>query len=220
MWKFTYHFIHLLIYIITKPLFRYKAIGTRHIPKKGGAILASNHASYVDPFFVGLGVVRRINYLAKKELFSSRVTSYFLRNLFRVIPIDREQMDRTTLKTIYGHLRSNEILLMFPEGTRSYDGSLQEAKMGIGMIAYNTQAPIIPVYISGSHAILPRDAKRVHLKQCSVYFGSPVNLDELYTQRKSKELYKTISENIMESIGKLQEKAKQDNMALETRATH
>jgi len=220
MWKFTYHFIHLLIYIITKPLFRYKAIGTRHIPKKIGAILASNHASYVDPFFVGLGVVRRINYLAKKELFSSRVASYFLRNLFRVIPIDREQMDRTTLKTIYGHLRSNEILLMFPEGTRSYDGSLQEAKMGIGMIAYNTQVPIIPVYISGSHAILPRDAKRVHLKQCSVYFGSPLNLDEFYKQRKSKELYKTISENIMESIGKLQEKAKQDNRGLETGATH
>ena len=220
MWKFTYHFIHLLIYIITKPLFRYKAIGTRHIPKKGGAILASNHASYVDPFFVGLGVVRRINYLAKKELFSSRVTSYFLRNLFRVIPIDREQMDRTTLKTIYGHLRSNEILLMFPEGTRSYDGSLQEAKMGIGMIAYNTQVPIIPVYISGSHAILPRDDKRVHLKQCSVYFGPPINLDGFYKQRKSKELYKTISDNIMSSIGKLQEKAKQDNRGSETGATH
>mgnify|MGYP001818010303 CR=1 FL=1 len=220
MWKFTYHFIHLLIYIITKPLFRYKAIGTRHIPKKGGAILASNHASYVDPFFVGLGVVRRINYLAKKELFSSKVTSYFLRNLFRVIPIDREQMDRTTLKTIYGHLRSNEILLMFPEGTRSYDGSLQEAKMGIGMIAYNTQVPIIPVYISGSHEILPRDAKRVHFKQCSVYFGPPVNLDALYKQRKSKELYKTISENIMESIGKLQKKAKQGNNGSETGAAH
>ena len=213
MWKFTYHFIHLLIYIITKPLFRYKAIDARHIPKKGGAILASNHASYVDPFFVGLGVVRRINYLAKKELFSNRVTSYFLKNLFRVIPIDREQMDRTTLKTIYRHLRTNEILLIFPEGTRSLDGKLQEAKMGIGMIAYNTQVPIIPVYISGSHEILPRDAKRIHLKQCSVYFGPPVDLDEYYNKQKSKELYKTISENILASIGKLQKKAQEDSSA-------
>lgn len=219
MWKFTYHFIHLLIYIITKPLFRYKAIGTCHIPKKGGAILASNHASYVDPFFVGLGVVRRINYLAKKELFSNSITSYFLKNLFRVIPIDREQMDRSTLKTIYSYLRSNEILLMFPEGTRSFDGRLQEAKIGIGMIAYNTQVPIIPVYISGSHKILPRDAKRVHLKQCSVYFGPPVSLDEFYKQQKSKELYKTISENIMASIGRLQEKSQQDSIGGETSPT-
>ena len=219
MWKFTYHFIHLFIYIVTKPLFRYRAIGTQYIPKKGGAILASNHASYVDPFFVGLGVVRRINYLAKKELFSNRVTSYFLRNLFRTIPIDREQMDRTTLKTIYRLLRSNEVLLMFPEGTRSRDGRLQEAKMGIGMIAYNAQVPVIPVYINGSHHILPRDAKRVHLEQCSVYFGPPVSLGPFYSQRKSKELYKEISEKIMEAIGEQEEEARQHNGACEKSTT-
>ena len=215
MWKFTYHFIHLLIYIVAKPLFRFKASGIQYIPKKRGAILASNHVSYVDPFFVGLGVVRRINYLAKKELFSNMVASYFLRNLFRTIPIDREQMDRTTLKTIYRLLQSNEVLLMFPEGTRSFDGRLQEAKMGIGMIAYNARVPIIPVYINGSHEILPRNANRVHLKPCSVYFGPPVNLEPFYSQRKSKELYKEISEKIMEAIGALEEKAHQHNGACE-----
>ncbi len=209
MWKFTYHFIHLFIYIITKPLFRYKAFGTQNIPKSGSAILASNHTSYADPFFVGLGVVRRINYLAKKELFKNKLNSYFLRNLFRTIPIDREQMERATLRTIYRLLNANEILLMFPEGTRSFDGKLQEAKIGIGMIAYNTQVPVIPVYVNGSHEILPRNAKRVYFKRCSVYFGPPVELNQFYREQKSKELYKAISEKIMEAIAKLEERSHQ-----------
>ena len=211
MWKFTYHFIHLFIYIITKPLFRYRAFGTQNIPKSGAAILASNHTSYADPFFVGLGVVRRINYLAKKELFSNKFNSYFLRKLFRTIPIDREQMERATLRTIYRLLKTKEILLMFPEGTRSFDGKLQEAKIGIGMIAYNAQAPIIPVYVNGSHDILPRDAKRVHFKRCSVFFGPPVELSQFYQMEKSKELYKTISEKIMEAIAKLEEMSNQNS---------
>jgi 1-acyl-sn-glycerol-3-phosphate acyltransferase len=215
MWKFTYHFIHLFIYIITKPLFGYKAFGTQYIPKNGSAILASNHASYADPFFVGLGVIRRINYLAKKELFSNKFYSYFLRNLFRTIPIDREQMERATLRTIYQLLKANEILLMFPEGTRSFDGQLQEAKIGIGMIAYNTQVPIIPVYVKGSHEILPRNAKRIYFKSCSVNFGPPVELKQFYKEKKSKELYKTISEKIMEAIAQLEEAPHQNGQAPE-----
>jgi 1-acyl-sn-glycerol-3-phosphate acyltransferase len=220
MWKFTYHFIHLFIYIITKPLFRYKTFGTRNIPKNGSAILASNHTSYADPFFVGLGVVRRINYLAKKELFTNKFSSYFLRNLFRTIPIDREQMEKATLRTIYQLLNANEILLMFPEGTRSFDGKLQQAKIGIGMIAYNSQVPVIPVYVNGSHEILPRNANRVHLKRCSVFFGPPVELSQLYHQKKSKELYKTISEKIMEDIAKLEDISHQHKLSLDRDSTN
>jgi 1-acyl-sn-glycerol-3-phosphate acyltransferase len=167
---------------------------------------------------VGLGVVRRINYLAKKELFSNKVYSYFLRKLFRTIPIDREQMERATLRTIYQLLNTNEILLMFPEGTRSFDGNLQEAKIGIGMIAYNSKVPIIPVYVNGSHDILPRDAKRVYFKRCSVFFGPPVELSRFYQKQKSKELYKEISEKIMEAIAKLEVMSNQNSTFLDSGA--
>lgn len=205
IWKIIYHFLHLLVYIVAKPLFRYRAIATENIPKQGSAIIASNHASYLDPIFAGLGIRRRINYLAKKELFSRKLASYFLRNLLRALPVDRERMDRNTLREIYNLLKTNELVLMFPEGTRTYDGKLNKAKLGIGMIAYNTQVPVIPVYIDGSYTILPRTANSIRFKNCSVYYGPPVDLNAFYSQQRSKELYKAISEKIMDAIRQLEE---------------
>lgn len=206
IWKFIYHFLHVLVYIIAKPLFRYKAVGAEHIPKKGSAILASNHASYLDPLFVGLGVWRRINYLAKKEIFRNMLLNYLLKKLFRSIPVDRDQIKKNTLRIIYQLLRNNEILLMFPEGTRTYDGKLMEPKLGIGMIAYNTQIPVVPVYINGSYNIWSRNSRFIRFKSCSVFFGTPVDLKPYYNQKRSKELYKEISEKIMEGIKELKQK--------------
>jgi len=209
IYKSIYHLLHLLVYIVAKPLFRYRAIGAEYIPRESGAIIASNHASYLDPIFVGLGIWRRLNYLAKKELFSNRVTSFFLKNIFRAHPVDRERMDKNTLRATYGLLKANELVLMFPEGTRTHDGKLNEAKLGIGMIAYNARVPVIPVYIDGSYAILPRRAKSIRLKNCSVYYGAPVDLDALFAERRSKELYRVITEKIMDAIGALEKRASQ-----------
>ena len=207
IWKAVYHFLHLLVYLVAKPLFRYRALGTQHIPKRGSGIIASNHASYLDPILVGLGITRRINYLAKKELFSNRLADYFLRNLLRALPIDRERMDRNTLRETYNLLKANELLLMFPEGTRTYDGKLKQAKMGVGMIAYNTKVPVIPVYVDGSYSIWSRTAKSIHFKKCSVYYGPPVDLQAFYTQQRTKELYKEISDTIMDAISLLEKRA-------------
>lgn len=208
VWKYLYHFIHIPLYVVAKLLFNYRTIGVDHVPKKGSAILASNHASYIDPHFVGLGILRRINYLAKKELFSNALISYFLKNLCRALPVDREHIDRATLRSIYQLLRSDEILLMFPEGTRTYDGKLMEPKSGIGMIAYNTKVPVIPVYVRGSFNIYPRNAKLIRPNPCSVFYGPPVDLKDCYNRKKSKELYKEISVKIMEGIKELEQRAK------------
>ena len=95
--------------------------------------------------------------------------------------------------------------MLFPEGTRSYDGEIGEAKLGIGMIAYNTRVPVIPVYIKGSNRIMPRDSKVIYFKPCSVYYGNPVELEPYYQKKKSKELYREISKKIMEGIRELRE---------------
>jgi 1-acyl-sn-glycerol-3-phosphate acyltransferase len=208
--EWIYHFLYVIIYIIAKSLFSYKAIGAEYIPKRGSAILASNHASYFDPPFVGLGVWRRINYLAKKELFKNRFINYFLFTIVKTIPVDREQMDKHTLKKIYQLLKEDEILLLFPEGTRTYSGDLMEPKMGIGMIAYATKVPVIPVYVNGSYKIFPRNSKLIRLRPCKVFFGPPVNLETYYDQKKSKELYRDISLRIMEGIRELKQKSEEE----------
>lgn len=208
VFKFLYNFLHLIIFIIAKLLFNYKYIGAEYIPKRGSAILASNHASYLDPLLAGLGVWRRINYLAKKELFRNTIVSYVLEKVLRSIPVDREQMDRSTLRRIYQLLGNNEILLLFPEGTRTYDGKLMEPKLGVGMVAYHTKVPVIPVFIHGSYNILSRNSKFIRLKPCLVFYGPPVDLEPYYKKKKSKELYREISEKIMESIEDLEQKNK------------
>jgi len=191
------------------PLFRFTAHGMRHIPERGRIILASNHASNLDPLFVGVAAPRRINYLAKKELFSNRLFGFILRKICSALPVDRDQMDRTTLREIFRLLEHEEMMLVFPEGTRTHDGRLGEAKLGVGLIAHHAKATVIPAYVRGSYEILPRHAKRIHLNRCVVSFGPPVELDALYRQGKSKEVYKRIGDRIMESIRRLEESSRQ-----------
>jgi 1-acyl-sn-glycerol-3-phosphate acyltransferase len=171
-------------------------------------MLASNHASNLDPLFVGTAAPRRIRYLAKKELFSNRFFRFVLLKICGALPVDRDQMDRSTLREVFTLLEREEMLLVFPEGTRTHDGKIGEAKLGVGMIAHRSRATVIPVYLSGSYDILPRHSTRIRCNRCTVRFGTPVGLDELYARGKSKEVYRDIGSRIMESIRKLEDDAK------------
>lgn len=209
IWRILYYITRFTLYCMAVPLFRFTAHGMRHIPERGRIILASNHASNLDPLFVGVAAPRRINYLAKKELFSNRLFGFILRKICSALPVDRDQMDRTTLREIFRLLEHEEMMLVFPEGTRTHDGRLGEAKLGVGLIAHHARATVIPAYVRGSYEILPRHAKRIHLNRCAVSFGPPVELDGLYRQGKSKEVYKLIGDRIMESIRRLEESSRQ-----------
>ncbi len=102
-------------------------------------------------------------------------------------------------------LRKGGILIIFPEGTRSFDGELLEPKIGIGLLAYHSKAPVIPAYIKGANKILPRGSSFIRLKKCSIFYGQPVNLTEYYNSAKDKNIYKAISNRIMEEIRRLKE---------------
>jgi 1-acyl-sn-glycerol-3-phosphate acyltransferase len=168
-------------------------------------LLASNHASYLDPPLVGIGTSRPITYLAKKELFRNPLIGLFLRKLCYCIPVDRDKMDRKTFKEILTVLqRENELMIIFPEGTRTYDGRLQEPKIGAGMIVYLSKAPVIPVYIKGSYDILPKGVKFLKLRPCTVYFGKPMDFNECFSKAHSREVYMEISRKVMEGIAQLE----------------
>lgn len=205
IWRICYYIIRFVLHCLAVPLCRFKAYGTSNIPAQGPIILASNHASNLDPLFIGVAAPRHIHYLAKKELFSNRIFRFVLRRICGALPVDREQMDRSTLREIFNLLERKKILLVFPEGTRTRDGKFGEAKLGVGMIAHHARAIVIPSYIQGSYDILPRDDKRIHLNRCRVFFGPPVALDDLYKAGRTKEVYKRIGSRIMENIRKLAE---------------
>jgi 1-acyl-sn-glycerol-3-phosphate acyltransferase len=152
------------------------------IPREGPLIIASNHASNLDPVVLGSWLVpavdRRIHWLGKKELFDWPVVGWLARN-GGVHPVDRSGSDVEAFRLAKRILDEGHILLVFPEGTRSPTGELQEARDGVALLALRTGAPILPIGIAGSDRVWPRGRKlpkpggRVVMR-----IGSPLRLDE------------------------------------------
>jgi glycerol-3-phosphate dehydrogenase (NAD(P)+) len=147
----------LAVRIILTPFFltylRMKRIGREHIPAEGGVILASNHRSFFDPFVIGTMTRRPVYYVAKKELFAYNRALTWLLNALGAFPIDRHASDQQSIETAKIILDRGEIVLMFPEGTRTRPGSLGRPKRGVGRLALETGAPVVPVAVIGTENI-------------------------------------------------------------------
>ena len=135
------------------------------IPREGPVILAANHASNLDGVILGAWLIpklgRRIHWLGKKELFDWPIVGWAAAN-GGVHPVDRGAADVEAFRLAQRILDEGNILFVFPEGTRSRDGSLQEARDGLAALALRTGAPIVPIGIAGSHEVWPRGQKLPH----------------------------------------------------------
>src|SRR3954454_15534330 len=128
--------------------FRTQRVGREHVPD-GAVILASNHRSFLDPFIVGICLNRPVYFVAKKELFDRRLTGWFL-NCLGAFPIRRGESDEESVETAKQILNRGDALVIFPEGTRIREGSLGRAKRGVGRLALETGAPVVPVAVHGT----------------------------------------------------------------------
>lgn len=196
-----YDVAHFLFYFIFKPLFGFKVVGEENIPQRGPVIIACNHASNLDPVIVGTAMWRRVNFMAKGELFTTPAVGFFLRS-WRSFPISRDQLDKTMLKTILGKLKDGEALGVFPEGTRGDGGELLPAKPGLGLIVSMSRAPVIPVYIKGSFRTLSKKDNMLHLVPLSIYFGKPMEFSAAAVAR-GPERNKQIADEVMAAIAGL-----------------
>src|SRR3954468_24631355 len=132
--------------------FRLSRIGREHIPQEGPVIFASNHRSFLDPFVIGTMVRRPVYYVAKKELFRGRFISWLLSSL-GAFPIERGKGDQDSMATAREILERGDCVLIFPEGTRVRPGPLGRAKRGVGRLALETGAPVVPVAVIGTENI-------------------------------------------------------------------
>src|SRR5215468_8570873 len=138
--------------------FRWRVFNSKRVPLKGPVILASNHASFLDPPLVGSGVHRGINYLARDTLFRFPGVGWLLRK-WNSVPVDREGGGAAGLKAILDRLLAGGAIILFPEGTRSRDGSLQKARSGIGLTVIKSAAPVIPVRVFGTYEAFGRNMR-------------------------------------------------------------
>jgi len=149
-----YSLLRKLAIVVFKIFFAIKIQGKENIPPRGGVILASNHLSYLDPIILGILVPRRMNFIAKEELFEN----FFFRLLITKLgafPVERERMDRTAYQKILDLLKKEEIVVLFPEGTRSVNGKIGQLQSGTARIALKTNVPLVPIIIQGTDKALP-----------------------------------------------------------------
>jgi glycerol-3-phosphate dehydrogenase (NAD(P)+) len=149
---FVYWPTRLAIQPVLMLLFRLQRIGREHIPSEGGLILAPNHRSFLDPWVVGVCLRRPIYFVAKRELFEKRWMGWFL-NALGAFPIRRGESDEEAMETARILVERGEAIMIFPEGTRIRRGSLGEPKRGVGRLALETGAPVVPVAVLGTERI-------------------------------------------------------------------
>jgi 1-acyl-sn-glycerol-3-phosphate acyltransferase len=215
IWNKVYRLINIIVYrmgyfsfkFIYKVFFRMEVYGRENIPSEGACILASNHSSFLDPPIVGTSHSREMYYFARSSLMRHR-SAKILFQLWNCIPVDRDNPSPGTLKQAIHTLKENKALLLFPEGTRSLDGKLQEGKMGIGFIAHKAKVPIIPVYIDGSYEILPKGSKRPRFTKLRVRIGKPLGFQDLYQKKGNDIVYQAISNGVMNVISALRDEVR------------
>src|SRR3954466_5698848 len=151
---------------------RLERIGREHIPATGPVILASNHRSFLDPFVIAVMARRPIYFVAKKELFLFHPVVSWLLSSLGAFPIDRGASDQESMATAKAILERGDIVLMFPEGTRTRPGGLGRPKRGVGRLALESGAPVVPVAVIGTEAV--RRGWRIRPHKVRIRAGRPL----------------------------------------------
>ena len=199
--KTIYWFSRLLWEKVFTCFFGYKVIGREKLLTEGSVLVASNHESFLDPPLVGVMFRDEVFTLARKTLF--RGFGNWLYPRMNAIPIDQEKPDMTSLKKIIKLLRQKNRVVIFPEGARTMDGSIQPAEAGTGLIVARSKAAVQPVRIFGAREALPRGSGKIKFSPITIVIGDPIIFTPKELNAKGRDGYQKISDRIMDEISKL-----------------
>jgi 1-acyl-sn-glycerol-3-phosphate acyltransferase len=175
----TYWVMKALLSPIFYVFWRIKVDGRENIPKSGPAVLAANHQSFCDSFFIPLVVPRRVTYLAKAEYFDSKKTAWFFRASGQ-IPIRRgggSESERALETARSEVLRKGRILCLYPEGTRTLDAYVHKGRTGVTRLSRECGVPVIPVGVVGTVDVQPVNSKFMRpFKKVTIRFGKPMEM--------------------------------------------
>ncbi|MBI5388475.1 MAG: 1-acyl-sn-glycerol-3-phosphate acyltransferase [Verrucomicrobia bacterium] len=195
--------------------FRWRVCHADRVPVDGPLILASSHASYLDPPLVGSGVSRVCHFLARATLFTNPLFGWVLREVC-AIPVDRDGGSAAGLKTILNKLNEGGAIVLFPEGTRTVDGQLQKARSGIGLMALKSGAPVVPVRALGTFEAYGKGRRFPRPHRITLIYGEPMRFEqeraeaEACSRERLKVLYQEVADKIMEAIAGLEADVKRN----------
>jgi 1-acyl-sn-glycerol-3-phosphate acyltransferase len=169
-------FVYWVVRAVLQPFFhvyfRMSRLGREHAPKDGPLIIAANHRSFLDPFVIATMVRRPVYFVAKRELFERGRIQAWILNALGAFPIDRGNADGAAMDTAKAILERGDVVVIFPEGTRVRPGPLGVPKRGLGRLALQTGAPVLPVAVAGTEAI--RRGWRIRPHRVRIRAGRPI----------------------------------------------
>jgi 1-acyl-sn-glycerol-3-phosphate acyltransferase len=192
---FVYWPVRAILQPFFRLYFRLTRIGREHFPAEGPCIIASNHRSFLDPFLIGTLVRRPVYFVAKKELFEKRWQAWILNSL-GAFPIDRGASDQNAMGLAREILERGDVVVIFPEGTRTRPGALGQPKRGVGRLALETGAPVVPVAVIGTEAI--RRGWRIRPHHVRIRAGRPLTFPRV--EKPSRHLAKAVTDRIWPCI--------------------
>ncbi len=191
---------------LCRRMFHLSVEGKEHLPSAGAAIIAANHVSFFDSVALAVAIPRPLRFIGKAEYLDSWKT----RRLFPalgMVPVDRDSPRQAygALEVAARVLEADELFAIYPEGTRSSDGTLGEGHAGVGHLSVTTGAPVIPAGIVGTDRIQPRGARVPHPSgTATVRFGAPIEPGDYEGSRRDRR--RSITGDVMAAIGQLSER--------------
>ncbi|HET9380117.1 MAG TPA: lysophospholipid acyltransferase family protein [Streptomyces sp.] len=221
-------FYYLLKYVLLGPLlrlvFRPTIEGLENVPGSGPAIVAGNHLSFSDHFLMPAILKRRITFLAKAEYFTGpglkgRLTAAFFHSAGQ-IPVDRSGKDagQAAIREGLGVLAKDELLGIYPEGTRSHDGRLYKGKVGVAVMALKAKVPVVPCAMIGTFEAQPPGRKVPRVHPVTIRFGEPLDFSRYEGMENEKVILRAVTDEIMYAILSLSEQEYVDEYAAVVKA--
>jgi 1-acyl-sn-glycerol-3-phosphate acyltransferase len=210
-----------VLYLVWRP----RNSGARNVPKRGPALLVSNHLSFADHFFGPLPLLRPIYFIGKGEYFTGKGLKGLISKAFftgvGVVPVDRSGGDaaEAALETGLRILREGKLLGIYPEGTRAPDNRLYRGKTGVARLALKSRVPVVPMAMINTFELMPagRPVFRLGVRP-GVRFGAPMDFSRYYGQEDDREVLRKITDEIMQRIRELSGQEYVDRYAAEVKA--
>ena len=184
--------------------FQARCWGRENYPATGGALICANHQSFLDPMLIGNSSSRPMNYLARKTLFRFGPLGWLL-DFVNTIPVEREGFGVGGIRETLKRLKRGEMVLLFPEGTRSTDGEIQLFKQGLATLARRSRVALVPVGVDGAYDAWPRSERFPQLGRVRVVVGKPLS-PELVETLDDRELMEELRQRIIDCIAEARER--------------
>ena len=194
----VYEAVRVVTSIYAYTLLRTRAISVEKVPGRGGVILAPNHFSFMDHFLMGCYIRRKVRFMAKSQLFHGPMEFIYAHG--GVFPVRRGARDDDVFITAESILARGGAITMYCEGGRSRTGKMAEqAKRGIGRLALETGAPVVPIAIYGSSRV--RNWKRLQFPKVTVQYGDPIRWEPI--EQPTREQQQAVADQVLKEIRSL-----------------